>query len=172
MSTRSLVHFSRHTLKQLKFVLPGGLLTYYFDSYNALIHLLRGKDDVQDWSRYVCPTIMHTVRSTSGHDLYRFAARISVLAAVVTVSLFLYVLVLPLIQGAQPNYRHWRQSGVLSTVIPIMTTSIVAGWSLLAYTLGRWSSMGYVEGVIAASGLYALSFGLLGLIPAPKVRRQ
>ncbi|KAI0648964.1 hypothetical protein C8Q79DRAFT_1007555 [Trametes meyenii] len=152
MSTRSLVHFSRHTLKQLKFVLPGGLLTYYFDSHNAFIHLLRGQDGVKDWSR--------------------FAARLSVLAAAVTVSLFLYVLVLPLIQGAQPNYRHWRQSGVLSTVIPIMTASIVAGWSLLAYTLGHWSSMGYVEGVIAASGLYAFAFGLLGLIPAPKVRRQ
>ncbi|KAI0775058.1 hypothetical protein BD413DRAFT_292492 [Trametes elegans] len=152
MSTRSLVHFSRHTLKQLKFVLPGGLLTYYFDSHNVFLRILRGESGVQGWSR--------------------FAARLFVLSAAVTVSLFLYVLALPLIQGAQPNYRHWRQSGVLSTVIPIMTASIVVGWSLLVYTFGHWSSLGYVEGVIAASGLYALAFGLLGLIPAPKVQRQ
>ncbi|KAI0636077.1 hypothetical protein C8Q77DRAFT_613462 [Trametes polyzona] len=148
MSTRSLVHFSRHTLKQLKFVLPGGLLTYYFDSHNVFLRILGGE----------------------GTGWGRFTARVSVLTASVTVSLFLYVLVLPLIQGEQPNYRHWRQSGVLSTVIPIMTASIVAGWSLLAYTLGHWSSLGYLEGIVA--GLYALAFGLLGLIPAPKVHRQ
>ncbi|KAI0349289.1 hypothetical protein OH77DRAFT_1499628 [Trametes cingulata] len=152
MSTRSLVHFSRHTLKQLKFVLPGGLLTYYFDSHNIFLDLLRGSRGGNDWSR--------------------FAARLSVLSAVVTISLFLYVLVLPLLQGEQPNYRHWRQSGVLSTVIPVMTASIVAGWSLLVFTLGRWSELGYIEGTLAASGLYALAFGLLGLIPAPKVHRQ
>ena len=66
------------------------------------------------------------------------------------------------------------------------------GWSLLSYTLGRWSNFGAIEGVIAcmspafltflarrptnsvllASGLYALTFGLLGLIPAPNVRRR
>ncbi|KAI0694669.1 hypothetical protein C8T65DRAFT_666481 [Cerioporus squamosus] len=148
----SLVSISRHTLKQLKFVLPGGLLTYYFDSHNILLRILSGEDGAQGWGR--------------------FAARTSLLSAAVTVSLFLYVLVLPLLQGGQPNYQHWRQSGVLSTVIPIMTASIVAGWSLLGYTLGHWSNLGYAEGVIAASGLYALAFGLLGLIPAPKVRRQ
>ncbi|KAI8982727.1 hypothetical protein BD414DRAFT_419030 [Trametes punicea] len=149
MSTRSLIRFSRHTLKQLKFVLPGGLLTYYFDSYNVFLRIFRGENE---WGR--------------------IATRISILNATLTISLFLYVLVLPLIQGEQPNYRHWRQSGVLSTVIPLMTGSIVAGWSLLAYTLGHWSSLGYIEGVIAASGLYALAFGLLGLLPAPKVQRQ
>ena len=78
-----------------------------------------------------------------------------------------------------------------------MTASIVAGWSLLGYTLGAWSDLGYIEGTIAgmslrfgqpcafvvgsrtltifcivASGLYALAFGLLGLIPAPKVHRD
>ncbi|KAI0787953.1 hypothetical protein C8Q74DRAFT_1255015 [Fomes fomentarius] len=148
----SLVSFSRHTLKQLKFVLPGGLLTYYYDSHNMLLRILSGEGGVRSWGR--------------------FAARASLLSAAVTVSLFLYVLVLPLLQGEQPNYRHWRQSGVLSTVIPIMTASIVAGWTLLGYTIGRWSDLGYVEGIVAASGLYALGFGLLGLIPAPKVQRH
>ena len=45
--------FSRHTLKQLKFVLPGGLLTYYFDSHNALLRILGGEDGVQGWGRCV-----------------------------------------------------------------------------------------------------------------------
>ncbi|RDX42135.1 hypothetical protein K466DRAFT_575159 [Polyporus arcularius HHB13444] len=148
----SLVSFSRHTLKQLKFVLPGGIVSYYLDSHNVLLRILSGEDGAQGWGR--------------------FAARMSLLSAAVTISLFLYVLVLPLLQGEQPNYQHWRQSGVLSTVIPIMTASIVAGWSLLVYTLANWSELGYIEGVIAASGLYAFVFGLLGLIPAPKVRRQ
>lgn len=37
------------------------------------------------------------------HAAFRFAARMSLFSAAVTVSLFLYVLVLPLLQGAQPN---------------------------------------------------------------------
>jgi len=84
----------------------------------------------------------------------------------------MYVLLFPLIKGEQPNYPHWRQSGVLSTVIPVLTASILAGWSLLTFALARWSSLGYLEGMIGASGLYALAFGLLGLIPAPRVQRQ
>lgn len=47
----SLMSFSRHTLKQLKFVLPGGLLTYYFDSYNVLLRLLNGEGGDQGWSQ-------------------------------------------------------------------------------------------------------------------------
>ena len=42
----------------------------------------------------------------------------------------------------------WRESGVLSSVIPVLTASIVMGWSLLSVTLGRWSSLGYFEGII------------------------
>ncbi|EJF64675.1 hypothetical protein DICSQDRAFT_99951 [Dichomitus squalens LYAD-421 SS1] len=148
----SLMTFSRHTVKQLKFVLPGGLLTYYFDSWNVLLRILNGQAGEGRWSR--------------------LSARLSIFSAAITVSSFLYVLALPLVRGEQPNYRSWRQSGVLSTVIPVMTVSIVAGWSLLVYTLGQWSSLGYLEGIIAATALYALAFGLLGLIPAPRVRRQ
>lgn len=51
----SLVRFSRHTLKQLKFVLPGGLTTYYFDSHNVFLRILAGdaSDAAQGWGRYV-----------------------------------------------------------------------------------------------------------------------
>ncbi|EKM58384.1 uncharacterized protein PHACADRAFT_252661 [Phanerochaete carnosa HHB-10118-sp] len=89
-----------------------------------------------------------------------------------TVVLFMYILFIPLIRGEKPDFRHWRQSGVLSTVIPILTAAIVLGWSLLTFTLGRWSSLGYIKGTIGASGLYMLAFGLMGLIPAPRVYRR
>ncbi|EPS94485.1 hypothetical protein FOMPIDRAFT_1038833 [Fomitopsis schrenkii] len=143
---------SRHTLKQLKFILPGGLITYYLGSHAALWRIVNSEEQITGWSR--------------------LAAYGSLGSAVLTVSLFMYILSIPLIQGQQPNYRRWRESGVLSSVIPLLTASIVVGWSLLSYTLGRWSIFGVLEGVIASSGLYALTFGLLGLIPAPNVRRH
>jgi hypothetical protein len=32
----------------------------------------------------------------------------------------------------------------------ILTASIVMGWSLAVFTLGHWTSLGYVGGVIAS----------------------
>jgi hypothetical protein len=72
---------------------------------------------------------------------------------------------------------------------------MVVGWSLLAFTLGHYTSMGYLEGFIGcesdlpahprlllhddlrsvvfqAIGAYMFVFGLMGLIPAPKVKRR
>ncbi|KZT72981.1 hypothetical protein DAEQUDRAFT_722072 [Daedalea quercina L-15889] len=143
---------SRHTLKQLKFILPGGLITYYLGSHEALWRIVDGEAHTTGWGR--------------------LAAYASLGSAMLTISLFMYILSIPLIQGQQPNYRRWRESGVLSSVIPLLTASIVVGWSLLSYTLGCRSNFGVIEGVIASSGLYALTFGLLGLIPAPNVPRQ
>ncbi|GBE88033.1 hypothetical protein BKA93DRAFT_792965 [Sparassis latifolia] len=143
---------SRHTLKQVKFILPGAFITYYLGSHVEVWKLVTGDAGVDGWGR--------------------IAALGSLVSAIITVSLFVYILVIPLIQGEHPDYRRWRESGLLSCVIPVLTASIIVGWSLLSYTLGRWSNLGYLEGVIAASGLYALSFGLLGLIPAPKVSRR
>ena len=50
----SLVSLSKHTLKQLKFVLPGGALTYYFDSHNLLLGMLNGDAGSKAWAAYVC----------------------------------------------------------------------------------------------------------------------
>lgn len=67
---------------------------------------------------------------------------------------------------------------------------MVTGWSLLAFTLSQYSELGFLEGIIgctsplrhlaahltlpflSAVGAYMLIFGLMGLIPAPKVHRQ
>lgn len=81
------------------------------------------------------------------------------------VGLFLYVLLVPWIQGTEPDvrlmlcfsslvscyldqYRSWRQSRILSSVIPMLTGAILSGWSLLSFTLGTWSTLGYLEGTI------------------------
>lgn len=80
-----------------------------------------------------------------------------------------------------------RVADLKLTLGKILTGSIVFGWSLSVFTLGHWTTLGYVGGVIAsrqpylprflapltspsATGLYALAFGILGLLPVPKVR--
>jgi len=126
-------------------------VTYYLGTYGILWRLLNDIE-LEGWPRT--------------------AAVISLALGLSIVTLFLYVLLVPWIRGIEPNYRSWRESGVLSSVIPVLTASIVVGWSLLSVTLARWSSLGYLEGAIGASGLYALVFGLMGLIPAPKLHRS
>jgi len=138
------VHLSRHTLKQLKFVLPGGLVTYVFDTWTRFWELV---EQEKGWAT--------------------FSARTSFACGVLTVCLFLYLLLLPWVREKQPNYSQWRKSGELSFVVPTLTALIVAGWPLLSFTLSRWTDLGVLKGVIASSGLYALTIGLLGLVPAP-----
>lgn len=142
---------SRHTLRQLKFIIPGAFITYIFDTHRVFLGLLNSPEP-NDWART--------------------SAVLSLVFGSVVVGLFLYVLLVPWIRGIEPNYHSWRQSRILSSVIPILTAAILVGWSLLSFTLGTWSSLGYMEGTIGASGLYALAFGLIGLLPAPKVHRS
>ncbi|OAX43162.1 hypothetical protein K503DRAFT_681820 [Rhizopogon vinicolor AM-OR11-026] len=142
---------SNHTVRQLKFIIPGAAVTYVFDTHRVFLDLLT-RTDVEGLGR------VFAFASTGLEGL--------------VIILFLYVLLVPWIHGIEPNYRSWRDSGVLSSVIPVLTVAILLGWSLLCFTLGRWSSLGYLQGAVAASGLYALTFGLLGLLPAPKVHRS
>ncbi|KAG1722967.1 uncharacterized protein EDB91DRAFT_1063682 [Suillus paluster] len=142
---------SNHTVRQLKFIIPGAVITYAFNTHRVFLKLLT-RQDVEGLARL-------------------FALASTGLEALVII-LFLYVLLVPWIHGLEPDYQSWRDSGILSSVIPILTVAILVGWSLLSFTLGRWSSLGYLEGVVGASGIYALTFGLLGLLPAPKVHRS
>ncbi|KAF9645972.1 hypothetical protein BDM02DRAFT_3100611 [Thelephora ganbajun] len=144
---------SRHTIRQLEYILPGALITYYYRTISEFLQILSYEN------------LAH------GGDLCcRNSALLSLALALLTVSLFVYILLLPLIKGERPDYRSWRESGPLSKVIPILTTSIVLGWSLSVFTLGRWTTLGYIGGVISTTGLYALAFGILGLLPVPRVR--
>jgi len=130
-------------------VLPGGLVTYLLDTHARFWRL---------------------VEEDSGWGM--FSARTSLACGLMTVCLFLYILLIPWIKGTQPNYSQWRQSGELSVVVPALTALIVTGWPLLSFTLSRWTDLGVLKGIIASSALYALTIGLVGLVPAPMVKRQ
>ncbi|RDB25812.1 hypothetical protein Hypma_006550 [Hypsizygus marmoreus] len=125
----------QHTLRQLKLVVPGGAITYYLGTLQEFWRITQGAEG--SWARTAALGAL-------GHGL-------------VTIALFIYILLTPWIKGVEPNYRSWRESGVLSSVIPILTMSIVVGALLLVFTLGQWSSLGYVQGIIGAS-LLRLSF--------------
>ncbi|EIM90918.1 uncharacterized protein STEHIDRAFT_118130 [Stereum hirsutum FP-91666 SS1] len=141
---------TRHALRQLQFVIPGGAITFYLETLAVLQRVWDGASG--SWARPLVLT--------------------SLLSGLLTISLFLYILLIPVLKGIPPNYRSWRESGELSSVIPILTASMIIGWSFLSYTLGRYSPLGYIEGIIGSSGLYALAVGLMGLLPAPRIKRS
>ncbi|KAF7316853.1 DRIM domain-containing protein [Mycena chlorophos] len=138
-----------HVLRQLQLLVPGALATYYL---HTIDHLQTTLDATDSWAQLA-------TRATLG--LYAF-----------TIALFVYIIAAPWIHGVQPDFARWRQSGVLSTVIPLLTLSIVTGWLGLTLTLGRWTDMGWLRAVVAASAAYAATFGCLGLIPAKGIRGQ
>ncbi|KAF8149967.1 hypothetical protein B0H34DRAFT_666562 [Crassisporium funariophilum] len=146
-STHRHVPWTTHTLRQLKLVLPGAALTYYLGTVHDFLSILHGGGG--SWAQTGAFT-------ASG-------------LGIMTIALFIYVLLMPWISGEEPNYQSWRDSGILSSVIPALTGSIVIGWLLAVSTLGQWSSLGYVKGTIGVSAFYALTFGLLGLIPVPRI---
>ncbi|KIM39878.1 hypothetical protein M413DRAFT_74122 [Hebeloma cylindrosporum] len=144
------VPWMQHTLRQLKLVLPGTFITYYLGTLHNFWTILQGAGG--SWA-----LIAGLGASGLGFT---------------TIVLFLYVLLMPWITGEEPNYQTWRESGTLASVIPVLTGSIVMGWLLAVTTLGQWSSLGYVRGTIGVSAFYALTFGLLGLIPVPRASRK
>ncbi|KAI0001499.1 hypothetical protein BJV74DRAFT_876755 [Russula compacta] len=139
---------SGHLARQLRFVLPGAAITYWLHTPSVLARIWAGPA-----------------------PLARLLVGVSALSGLLTVALFLYIFFIPVIKGIPPNYRSWRESGELSSVIPVLTISIISGWTALCGVLGRYSGMGYILGFIAGSGLYALAFGIMGLLPAPRVAR-
>ncbi|PBK75642.1 hypothetical protein ARMSODRAFT_399815 [Armillaria solidipes] len=140
---------SQHQIRQLRLVIPGGLITYFFGTWKEIWEI---QQQEQTWGRT--------------------AALSNLFLGLTTIVLFFYVMLTPWRKGEEPDFRSWRKSGLLSTVIPLLTSSIVGGWLLLVVTLGHWSGLGYLKAIVAASGLYMLTFGVLGLIPAPKVPRK
>ncbi|KAI5998609.1 hypothetical protein EDD15DRAFT_2240380 [Pisolithus albus] len=162
---------SRHTSRQLKFIIPGAIITYIFDTHHVVLGLL-SHSEPSNLARSVHPPYLTSSSCVNSiMCIHRLFALLSLALGSCVVGLFLYVLFVPWMQGVELNYRSWRDSPVLSSVIPVLTASILAGWSLLSITLGKWSRLGYIEGTIGASGLYALTFGLIGLLPTPKFHR-
>lgn len=134
-----------HKRKQVKYIVTGGAIT---------------------WFTTILPSLRLLLDETTGTA--RFFTYSSVLLGIATILLFLYVVLLPWTRGANPNYANWRDSPDLAAIIPILTGCIVSGWSCCAFTLSVWSHLGTFWSIIGASGLYALTFGLIGLIPTPE----
>ncbi|KZS88136.1 hypothetical protein SISNIDRAFT_460208 [Sistotremastrum niveocremeum HHB9708] len=137
-----------HTVKQLKFVLPGSVTVWLFRPLTHIWLLL----DEDGWTR--------------------LSAGLSLATGVLTLILFVYLMLLPWFRGYQPNYRQWRDSGELSLVVPVLTGSIVFGYFLLVFTLSQFSELGITKSLVASTGLYILSFGLVGLFPVPNRRLE
>ncbi|PPQ66559.1 hypothetical protein CVT24_007124 [Panaeolus cyanescens] len=147
---RKHVPWTTHTIRQLKLVLPGWAITYYLGTLHNFWYILQG----------------------NGGSWAQTAALASSGLGITTVALFIYVLLIPWLTGEEPNYQTWRDSGILSSVIPVLTGSIVFGWLLSVSTMGQFSNLGYIKGTIGVSAFYALTFGILGLIPVPRVTRK
>ncbi|KAG8884729.1 hypothetical protein FRB97_003513 [Tulasnella sp. 331] len=131
-----------HALKQLKYIVGGGILAYYLDVQHELDFLLH----------------------TPGWPSMAAQACIGLTSA--TVLIFLYLLVvLPRFKGIQPDYQNWRASSDLSLLVPLLTTSIASGWVLLLVSLANFTRLNLLQSIAGCS--YALMFGLVGLIPVP-----
>ncbi|KIY44034.1 hypothetical protein FISHEDRAFT_51754 [Fistulina hepatica ATCC 64428] len=151
-STSTASSRTQNVVRQLRFILPGAAVSYYFSPFHELYKIL--------------------VPHESGSNGWgRFTALSGVGLGITTLLLFLYVILVPLLRGLELDYSGWRQDDVLSSAIPILTSTIILGWLLLVVTLGQWSSLGYAQGILSATATYALMFGLLGLIPSVKPRR-
>jgi len=140
---------SDHLTRQLRFVVPGACITLWLRTPSLIARV---------W--------------TEAAPFARLLVGVSALSGLLTIALFLYILLIPVIKGIPADYRSWRESGELSSVIPVLTTSIISGWAVLCGLLGLYSSLGYILGTIGGSGLYALVFGIMGLLPAPRVARK
>ncbi|KAH6913085.1 hypothetical protein BKA70DRAFT_1261831 [Coprinopsis sp. MPI-PUGE-AT-0042] len=139
-----------NAVRQLKLVIPGALGVYYLGIVEAFLQTLHGLNG----------SLARTGAFTAGG------------LGLTTVGLFFYILLLPVTTGEEPDYRLWRESPVLSSTIPVLTTTIVSGWLIAVTVLGQWSGLGYLKGIVGVSSAYALTFGLLGLIPTPKSKRK
>ncbi|KAI9440047.1 hypothetical protein H4582DRAFT_1944689 [Lactarius indigo] len=140
---------SDHVARQLRFVVPGACITLWLRT-PSLIGLI--------W--------------TEAAPFARLLVGVSALSGSITIALFLYILLIPVIKEIPPDYRSWRESGELSSVIPVLTMSTLSGWAVLCGLLGQYSSLGYIFGTIGGSGLYALTFGIMGLLLTPRVAGQ
>lgn len=162
--------WSQHTLRQLRFILPGGAAAYWLDLGEVLRRVLL--ESVEGWGR---------TTALAGVGL-----------GLVTVVLFLYVLIAPWMTGSEMNVRGSLELDALSTdglavrfvaagwdavhgytsaflvsyvssqpkhLAQLLTVSIAFGWSTLAATFCVWSDLGYTKGIIG--GTYFRSFNAL-----------
>ncbi|WRT67381.1 uncharacterized protein IL334_004352 [Kwoniella shivajii] len=159
-------------IKHGKYVLIGGLGCWWVDLPNAVQRVLASEGN---WVRRMM------FAGLGGHGA--------------TVLIFLYlVLFLPWFRGYVPNYPQWQASPRLSLIVPLLTATILLGWTCLVVSLSQAgkrsmlesavdavkgvgnASLGQMKGedglgvfksMVGATSLYIFSLGILGFIPAP-----
>ncbi|EKM78765.1 hypothetical protein AGABI1DRAFT_114362 [Agaricus bisporus var. burnettii JB137-S8] len=143
-------HWRRNVVRQLKLIIPGASITLYLGTVNKILGILH-----------------------SGSGSWQSTIALAAISNAATmIALFLYMLFLIYYRDEHPDWRSWRQSGSMSTIIPVLTATIILGWLLHFVALGRWSELGYFRGFVGASALYALIFGVLALVPAPRKEKD
>jgi hypothetical protein len=65
------------------------------------------------------------------------------------------------------QYHQWRADGELSVVIPLLTGSMVFGWSLLWFTFAWYTGLGGLEGFLG--GVFTIRREMLSLIDRSRI---
>ena len=89
---------SDHLARQLRFVVPGACITLWLRTPSLIAHIWT---EAAPFARFVS-AIIHL------RDLelcYRLLVGVSVLSGLLTIALFLYILLIPVIKGIPPNVR-------------------------------------------------------------------
>jgi hypothetical protein len=103
---------SHHTLRQLKFVIPGAAICLYFGIIDEFLRIA-GSVNSDGWGRYVQSVLLFASMFKASfsfhvhHSRYvnRTAAILSLGLGIITIVLFMYVLLTPWIKGVEPNVR-------------------------------------------------------------------
>lgn len=142
-SKRYLSWLSLHTLRQLKFILPGAAVTYYLQSHLVFYHVF---EDNGTWGKYVYVQPLHPNPLVPDRSSYEMRSCVCVSQNRITSFASVgfpdsHTLPVPpspptaTRPGAQrkshpqivrrtdrltrDQYRQWRESGIVSTVIPV-----------------------------------------------------
>jgi len=134
-----------HVVKQLQYIAFGAATTWYFDLIKHVPELLSRGATSLPGALLVISIILHQL----------------------AVVMFLYILVyMPRVKRQFPDYSHWPENE-LAHIVPWLTFGIIGGWSTLFYSLWTYTSLSLWRSLLASLGLYALTVGVVGLVPAP-----
>jgi hypothetical protein len=90
---------SKHTIRQLKFIIPGAAITYAFNTHHVFLELLTRQDVEGQWGRWA--TIDRFLNNYL--RLIRLFAFASTGFEGLVIILFLYILLVPWIHGLEPD---------------------------------------------------------------------
>jgi hypothetical protein len=94
---------SGHLSRQLRFVLPGAAITYWFHTPSLLTRIWA---DAAPLARFIKFLFFLKITSVTDFDrLTRPLVGLSVFSGLLTIALFLYILLIPIIKGLPPNVR-------------------------------------------------------------------